>query len=249
MKGSYIGLGDSISIDSYPALDQGLREESKVGAASRFGGWLVSENYVNDIYNLAVDGFKIDEIRQSIRKVPSEIRHHVNIITLTAGGNDISFGAMRWNRSKQDEDAYPRLMEKVKDDYKELCRTIREKFPNSFVIVNTLYDPTDGTGRLPNCGAWSDIAELYSKGRRELGDYIKTRDALPDENFLLCDIFSLFAGHGMRDDVWGRRWYYKNFMIEPGYSGALAIAKQWRYVLRRHPAFHEYTQESLSFTR
>lgn len=249
MKGSYVGLGDSISIDCYPADDAGLRESSKVGAASRFGAWLVSENYVNDIYNLAEDGFKCDQIRRSIRWVPSEVRHHVNIISLTAGGNDISFGAMEWQRAKQDEHSYPLLMERVKDEYKELCRTVREKFPNSFVIVNTLYDPTDGLGELPNCGRWSSIADWYSRGRRELGEYIKSRDPLPDENFIICDVFKLFDGHGMAESVWGSRWYYKHFMIEPGYTGALALAKQWKHELRKQSQFSEYTQDSLSLTR
>jgi len=245
LKGSYISIGDSIQIDSYPALDQGLHASSPVGCASRFGGWLSSQGYVDGQYKLAVDGACISEIRRQIRRVPKETRHLVNIITLTAGGNDLSFGAMDWKRSHRDESNYPNLIAKIKDDYKDLCREVGEVFPNSFVIVNTHYDPSDATGELPNCGAWSGIVEWYSRGRRELGNYTRSREPLPNEQFLVSDLLKLFDGHGMADPNWGSRWYYKNFMIEPGYTGAMRIARQWVYTLKRTRMFDDYVQEML----
>jgi hypothetical protein len=249
MNGSYIALGDSIQIDSYPALDHGLREDSKVGAASRFGAWLLSEGHVEQQFNLAADGAVISEIRRQIRWVPSDTRHLVNIITVTAGGNNLSFGAMEWQRGKPDHLAYPLLIERIKDEYKDLMRTISEKFPNSYVLVNTHYDPTDGTGKLPNCGAWSDIVDWYHRGRKELSDYTRSREPLPNDQFIVCDLFKLFDGHGMREPNFGKRWYYDQFMIEPGYTGALEIARLWRSQLKRHAKFEKYEQTDLTFNR
>ncbi|MBA2706049.1 MAG: hypothetical protein H0U60_19600 [Blastocatellia bacterium] len=249
MQGSYIALGDSIQIDSYPAEDHGLKPTAKVGAASRFGAWLLSMGYVDQQFNLAVDGAVISEIQRQIRHVPSETRHLVNIITLTAGGNNLSFGAMEWNSGKADKFAYPILIERIKDEYKELCRTVSEKFPNSYVLVNTHYDPTDGTGRLPNCGAWSDIVDWYHRGRKELSDYTRSRDPLPNDQFIVCDLFKLFDGHGMAEKEVGSRWYYDNFMIEPGYEGARRIAKHWVYKLKANAKFEQYEQMDFAIPR
>ncbi len=132
-----------------------------------------------------------------------------DVVTLTAGGNDLLGGDL------------PRAI--LRRLHQIAART--QPF-GARVIVNTVYDPSDGDNDL---------------GRRELGlsrlATIALRRRLYALNrgiaklahaygFLLADLEKLFHGHGLASD---EPWYVQ--VIEPNLAGATAIADHWYELL------------------
>lgn len=234
---SYIALGDSISIDSYPAMDAELPSTTPRGAASVLGRSLLGLAKIDEVFNLAEDGATMhDVLRAQLPKIPESRRLDANLITLTIGGNDISFAGMRAIRDLPSTGARSYMekfsweIKRIQEEYDDTVSAIRAFLPRSGIILNTLYDPTDGLGSLPaSCGEWAEIAPWYSRGRRELGDYIRWRYDGNKYGQLVrvADIFKVFDGRGMAQDDVSKRWYYAKFMIEPSHTGAYEIAKEW----------------------
>jgi hypothetical protein len=246
----YIGLGDSISISSYPSIDAHMGVNEPVGAVDLTGKELIQRHVVRNYFNMAVDGEEIDGVYTQLSKLP-DIRNKANIITLTIGGNDISFSAMKRRGVAGSED-YPKYMARIKKHYNWLIEHIFREFPNSLIILNSLYDPTDGTGELPNCGQWSYIAEQYSHGRRELGDHIRTLFAgdLKWNRVLFCDVFQAFDGHGMKSgNIRNTGYYYKDFLIEPGHIGAQVVSDLWLNAITEFVASAPKAASAVSFSR
>ena len=128
---------------------------------------------------------------------------------LTAGGNDLLGGDL------------PRAILRRLHQIAQRIEPLGAR-----VIVNTIYDPSDG----------DDIV-----GRRELGlsrlAMIELRQRLnalnrgiaelaAEHDFLLADIERLFHGHGVASDD---TWYVQ--VIEPNLAGATAIAENWYQLL------------------
>lgn len=235
---TYLALGDSISIDDYP--DEEAKSEGN-GAASLLAKKLAAQGMFKKFYNFTADGATISNIYH-LQLLPSTklLRKDEKIlITLTAGGNDVSFKSMRLKAQKNTDAVNARkfdeMMTEIMHDYANLVIATRKMYPNSTIIVNSLYDPTDGTGKLPDsCGLWADIAPLYSRGRRELGRFVKNWCSSLQFT-LVADIFALFDGHGMAIDN-KNMMYYNDFLIEPGYTGAQKIANLWYNLYISHLA-------------
>jgi hypothetical protein len=230
----YIALGDSISISDYPDQEMGT---SGNGAAARFACALFDEGLVYSDLNLTRDGATCSDIRnhQLVAAKKFINPNCQSIITLTAGGNDISFRSMRLKARKTTGNEFNTMMNGILREYSDLVLDIRRTFPNSLLMLNTLYDPTDGTEKLPeNCGLWADIAPMYSAGRRCLGKYIFAWGKRL-EFATVTDIFTLFDGKGMK--IGNREGYYYNqFLIEPGAVGARVIADAWMSTYKSHLA-------------
>jgi hypothetical protein len=220
----YLALGDSISIDLYPSLDASHEREShrRVGAASRFAELLrVYHNRDLTFTNMTADGATIHQILMQATKSTRHSEHGEGLlITVTAGGNDISFSAMHGELNTG----------RICTNWDLLVADLLSRFPKATVIVNTLYDPTEGTGTFGGeevAGQWERIAEQYSYGRQHLSFHIA--DAVLNSkipNLLLADVRALFKGHGVTAPV-EDQWYYDKFMIEPNYKGAAQIAELW----------------------
>jgi hypothetical protein len=230
----HIALGDSISISDYPDQELGTKGN---GAAALFSCALFDAGLVFTDLNLTRDGATCEEIKEhqlaGAKKILSP--RCEAIITLTAGGNDISFRSMRLKTQKPTGNEFNCMMNSVLRDYSDLVCAIRKAFPNSMLMLNTLYDPTDGTGKLPeNCGLWAEIAPMYSAGRRTLGKYIFSwGNRLGFAS--VTDIFTLFDGKGMKIGN-SEGYYYDKFLIEPGAVGARVIADAWMHTLKSHLA-------------
>lgn len=230
---NYIALGDSISISSYPSLDAGLGTQARVGAADLTGAALLKLGHVHEMRNLTADGATTTDVILQLRHLSPKTRNECNIITLTAGGNDISFAGMQHGK----KNTFDEWMNCIENRFDALVEHIMDQFPNSILVLNTLYDPTDGTGELPDCGSWSKIADWYSDGRRSLGSHIRKRYGPTatvvgyQNRILFCDIFKMFDGHGMREGNPTARWYYSGFMIEPGSIGAREISAAWLQII------------------
>lgn len=220
----YIGLGDSVSISSYPSMSAGLGISARVGAIDLTGEELMKLGLVKGYYNLAVDGAEIPDVFNQIGKVSRDLRLKANVLSLTIGGNDNSFAAMRRPGH------YRQNIEHIIGAYDGLIAWLLKQFPNSVLLINNSYDVTDQTGVLPDCGRWSSIIEDYSQGRRELGDHIRTvyGSLLDWERIIFHDLFKHFDGKGMKSGtVYSNGWYYKDFLIEPGHVGAQEISGLW----------------------
>lgn len=230
----YLALGDSISIDDYP--DEEAKSEGN-GAASLLAKKLAGQELISKFYNLTSDGATISNIYH-LQLLPATKLINKNervLITLTAGGNDVSFKSMRL-RAQKNEQGFTNMMDEIRRDYVNLVIATRKMFPYSVIILNTLYDPTDGLGKLPeSCGMWADIAELYSMGRRNLGNYIRRWGAVANPEFVVADIFKLFDRHGMATKN-EAMMYYEAFLIEPGYTGAQKISELWYNLYTSHLA-------------
>ncbi|MEN6371469.1 MAG: SGNH/GDSL hydrolase family protein [Armatimonadota bacterium] len=193
----YLALGDSVSIDKYTGVEHG-------GAVNQFSKLIGAD----ELQDLTHDGFTTDAVIGSLEKISMK----PDVITLTLGGNDL-LQRPSWNidRYSLKDPNTKETLKKLHYIYSQLYRF------NCKVIVNTIYDPTDG-----------DEALL-----RQLGMSEKFREAYDDVNnairkmarrygFLLSDLQQLFLGHGINSaDTW------LTMEIEPNHAGATAIANHW----------------------
>jgi lysophospholipase L1-like esterase len=191
----YLALGDSISVDDYTGVAGG-------GAPSQLARRLGAE-----LVDLTRDGNITHGVLADLDRAPAA----ADVVTLTAGGNDLLGGDL------------PRSILRRLDRICDRIEPLRAR-----VIVNTVYDPSDGD---------NDV------GRRELGLSRLAAMALRrrlnalnggikriarERGFLLADLEALFHGHGLASDD---PWFVQ--VIEPNLAGATAIAEHWHELLGR----------------
>jgi lysophospholipase L1-like esterase len=190
----YLALGDSISIDDYTGVRGG-------GAPSQ-----LARKLGLDLVDLTRDGNTTQGVLADLAAAPAA----ADVVTLTAGGNDLLGGDL------------PRAILRRLHQIAERIEPLGAR-----VIVNTIYDPSDGD---------NDV------GRRELGvsrlATLALRRRLNAVNsglvrlarqhgFLLADLERIFHGHGVAST---EPWFVN--VIEPNLAGATAIAEHWCELLR-----------------
>ena len=244
----YVALGDSTSIDLYPALDAGeidvavaLERSTAAGRVAALGAasllyknaddrWpeeagndLVSANPLIVLHNLASDGATIGEVfGEQLPQV--EDTDEPVLITLTIGGNDLlsAFG----NRPKR------ALLERIERDIAEaydfLVDHVRGRFVNGVLIANTIYDPSDRTAKIP--GVYDELGALPLDILDRMNDHIRAL-AVGTPRVMLADVYAHFLGHGVTLPE-GERWYWSRSLIEPNAAGANEIRRLWLETLR-----------------
>lgn len=240
---AYIALGDSVSIDLYPALDAGEVEVAvalervptaghiaPLGAASLLyrnseehwpdeTGDDLSSRYPGIRFeNLASDGATIGEVFGE--QVPRlEESDEPMLLTLTLGGNDLL--SALGNRPRRG------LLDKIVSDvieaYDFLVDTLRGLFPNALVILATVYDPSDRSGKIP--GVYDDAGPLPLEILDRLNAHIRSLTT-GTPGILLADVYSHFLGHGV-SAAEPDRWYWKRSLIEPNARGASEVRRVW----------------------
>jgi lysophospholipase L1-like esterase len=235
----FIALGDSISIDLYPALDAGGRGEAErgLGAASllyrnhddrwpEFRGRDLSTLIPRIRYrdghdfsspsrlpsdNLTVDGATTSDVLE--RQIPLvEPSEEATIVTVTAGGNDM----LQYLGSRR---VPADLVDGMIDRLHRMVREIRDRLPRSTILLGTVYDPSDGTNVLHGIrhdreAEW--LARFNDEVRR-----IATGDAIR-----LIDIHRHFLGHGITAPE-ADRWYWSGLIFEPNLRGASEVRRLW----------------------
>jgi lysophospholipase L1-like esterase len=226
----YVALGDSMSIDLYPGLDQQARTggtllELGLGAASLlyrnrddlyvdFAGRDLATAFPGiEALNLCEDGATAGTVRSG--QLPNLAADDApTLVTVTAGGNDllelIGVPATRGGTA-------------VRAALRVLAETVggvRRRVPRSVVLLSTVYDPTDGTGhldRLPVTVQEYGWLAAFNDGVRDLCDGRGVR---------LVDVHASFLGHGAsaRPD---QRWYWPTSIIEPGTRAASELRRLW----------------------
>jgi hypothetical protein len=145
-------------------------------------------------------------------------------VTITMGGNDLmtAFG---------DTEAAEAVIDRVAATGDEILRRLRSlTAPDARIVVSTVYDPSDGTGRLPG-GAlppWPDAPRLIGDLNAALSGLARQHETL------LADVHAHFLGHGAAVGDPGQPhprpaqrdlWFCG--VIEPNAYGAHEIRRVW----------------------
>jgi len=241
----YFALGDSMSVDCYPFYDLPVHKQSVehqyIGAASlfyrndcqiwpEFAGTDLLSSYPNLIYsNLAKDGATTFDLLESDYWEPvMPYRELSCLVTLTIGGNDL---LSYFNKATApSKDFLSKDIKNVLNRYSLVVNKIKETLPSSVVILNTVYDPTDGQGNLPGYST-GNFSNLFVDLLQELNNHIR-QVASKTEGSYFCDVYEHFLGHGSYAPP-TERWYWPAFPIEPSSRGASEIRRLWLETVRR----------------
>jgi len=239
----YIAVGDSMSIDLYPALDLGETDVAvalervvqagaiaPVGAASLLhtndidrwpdfaGDDLVSRYPGIAMTNLCIDGATIGDVfsEQLLELPPGETE---TLMTVTVGGNDL-LSAFATHRRKP-------IMASIVRDIAQACELLVTELsklrPRAEILVTTVYDPSDGTGKMP--GIFEDAGVLPLEHLDTLNTHIRQL-AHRTPGIRLADVHAHFLGHGVTAPD-AERWYWRRSLIEPSAQGASEIRRVW----------------------
>lgn len=233
----YVALGDSMSTDHYPTCDvRGLdlppARLDPLGAASllhrnddsrwpEFRG-LDLETLSPDVefLGLAEDGAMIDDVAtEELARIGRDSSDPDILITVTAGGNDL-LDALA---ARHDLESAVGLASRR---FVDLVETVREELPRASLILSTIYDPTDGTGRLPGLESYGCLPLEHLE---RFNDTVR-RTAASSPRTMLADVHRHFLGHGVRAPE-RERWYWSRNLIEPNARGASEIRRVWWTVL------------------
>lgn len=249
MFAQYIALGDSLSIDMYPALDAGETDVAvalervptagavaPLGAASLFyrnhderwpeqaGADLVTRFQGIEHVNMASEGATIGDVfgDQLASLEPGELP---TLFTLTIGNEDV-FSAFRNEPSIR---LLKRIARDVAQAYDALVERLFEVRPDAVVLATTLCDPSDRTGRVPGVlgGARLPLVPIDA-----VNQHIRAR-AAQDTRLVLADAYAHFLGHGASVPE-GDRWYWRRSPLEPNAVGAHELRRVWVDALDRH---------------
>ena len=231
-----------MSIDRYPALDateqagsvgRGAAQlfvELPLGAAALFFRndpvyWpeFISRDLSTrfpklEFTNLTSDGATIGDVFSAqLSEIGDD--ESSTLVTLTIGGNDL----LSAYAGKPSEGVMDRAVRDIIEGYRVLVQRIRELSPNSVLIVTTVYDPTDGTAKLP--GVLPGVGKVPLQHLDALNDSIRAL-ATPDGSVILADVHKHFLGHGVSAKA-RDRWYWRHSIIEPSAAGANEIRRVW----------------------
>jgi lysophospholipase L1-like esterase len=172
-----------------------------------------------EFLNLAEDGAMIEDVgTEELARLGHDSRSAGVLLTLTTGGNDL-IDALTAGR-KLDE-----AFRRIERRYTDLVETIREELPRATLVLTTVYDPTDGTGRLPG---------MEGLGRLPL-EYLDrfnahVRASAEPARAELADVYAHFLGHGVSAPE-AERWYWHRNLLEPNARGASEVRRVWWEVL------------------
>jgi lysophospholipase L1-like esterase len=239
----YIALGDSMSIDLYPALDAGetdvavaLQWDSSAGQVAPLGAASLLHRNVDATYpefagndlvsrwpdvaatNLAEDGATIGDVfgTQLTQIGESE---EPTLVTLSIGGNDL----LSAFEGRPVPDLLARIVADVAEGYEFLLQAIRRARPQASIILTTVYDPSDGTRKVP--GLFDTTGPLPIESLHDLNARIASM-AVTTRDCALADVHGHFLGHGVTAKE-KDRWYWKRSWIEPNAVGASEIRRVW----------------------
>jgi lysophospholipase L1-like esterase len=190
----YLALGDSISIDDYTGIRGG-------GAASQ-----LARKLGLDLLDLTRDGNTTQGVLADLARAPTA----ADIVTLTAGGNDLLLGHL------------PRT---ILHRLQQIA--VRIQPLGARVVINTIYDPSDGDNEVGRRElGLSRLATIELRPRLNPVNR-GIANLAGDHGFLLADLERLFHRHGITSND---PWFVQ--VIEPNLAGAAAIAEHWYELLK-----------------
>ncbi|HEY2163339.1 MAG TPA: GDSL-type esterase/lipase family protein [Gemmatimonadaceae bacterium] len=247
----YIALGDSMSIDLYPALDAGevdvavaLERDPSAGRVAPLGAASLLYHNADDRWpefagddllsrvpgvefrNLAADGATIGDVFGEQMSQLDET-DEPTLVTLTVGGNDLlsAYGS----RARRLLD---RIENDIADAYDFLLDTLRAKLPAGTFVIATVYDPSDRSGRIP--GVYDDAGPLPLDILDRFNAHVRTLGTGTPRT-LLADVYAHFQGHGV-SAAESDQWYWRRSLVEPNAKGAGELRSLWLETLKRAAA-------------
>jgi hypothetical protein len=151
----------------------------------------------------------VDQVTRATAASPNESI----LVTLTAGGNDLLLlvGASVAEGERGVGAALERLQAVVD--------AVITRMPGATLLVSTVYDPTDGSGKLEH-------VQLRDVELRWLERFNAGVRSLCRGPVLLADLHARFLGHGLSAPP-PERWYWSLSSIEPGLIGASEVRRVW----------------------
>lgn len=239
----YIALGDSMSIDLYPALDAGetdvavaLEWDARAGRVAPLGA--ASLLYRNDDarypefegqdlvtryeslahLNMAEDGATIGDVFGS--QLPQLEESDVpTLLTLSVGGNDL----LSAFANRPDATLLRSVVRDVGDALEFLVEALRRARPNSVLIGTTVYDPSDDSRKIP--GVFEGAGPLPLEFLHELNARMRSIfTGSPRAG--IADAYGHFLGHGVTAEP-ADCWYWRRSWVEPSAVGASEIRRLW----------------------
>ena len=204
---NYLALGDSISIDDYTEVEGG-------GAVNQFARLIRAA----EVQDFTQDGRTTSGVLEDLERVTLV----PNVISLTIGGNDFLQAVFRHTPPSENlaSNCWPALAQPILANLNPIALQLAQF--HCPVILNTVYDPTDGDDALfARIGVPPPARQAFDA----LNDGIKM--LAQTHGFLLSDLETLFHGHGLQSR---EPWFVMN--IEPDYAGATAIAHHWFQLFR-----------------
>jgi lysophospholipase L1-like esterase len=239
----YVALGDSMSIDLYPALDAGetdvavaLERRTDAGTIAPLGAAsLLARNdderwpeFTGRDLSASWPGIRAEVLATDAATIGDVFDAQLDalggsdeeaIVTLTVGGNDL----LSAYASKPRATLMERIVRDIGAAYDALLDAIDERLPRARLVLTTVYDPSDLTGHIP--GVLEDAGQLPLRHLDTLNAHIRSR-AITRDNALLADVHAHFLGHGATAEP-SQQWYWKRSLIEPSALGASEIRRVW----------------------
>jgi GDSL-like Lipase/Acylhydrolase family len=197
------------AVGVYLALGDSISIDDYTGVRGGGAASQLARKLGLDLVDLTRDGNSTHGVLADLASAPAS----ADVVTLSAGGNDLLGGDI------------PRAI--LRRLHQIAARVERL---DARVIVNTIYDPSDGDNDLGRRKlGLSRLATIALRRRLNAvnrGIVTLTRE----RGFLLADLERLFHGHGLSSD---ESWFVQ--VIEPNLAGATAIAEHW-YELLNNPS-------------
>ena len=193
----------------YVALGDSISIDDYTGVPGGGAASQLARKLAADLVDLTRDGNTTDGVLVDLARAPTA----ADVVTLTAGGNDLLVGER------------PRTILRRLDEITARIRPLGAR-----VVLNTVYDPTDGDNELGRREL--GLSRLATKGLRRRLNALNagiTRVAA-EHGFMLADLERLFHGHGIAST---EPWFVQ--VIEPNLAGASAIAEHWYELLSARP--------------
>ena len=243
----YVALGDSMSIDLYPALDAGetdvavaLERRIDAGSVAPLGAAsLLARNdderwpdFTGRDLSAAWPGIRAEILATDGATIGDVFDAQLDelgsgddeaIVTLTVGGNDLLSAYASRPRATLME----RIVRDIGGAYDALLDAIDERLPRARLVLTTVYDPSDLTGLIP--GVLEEAGPLPLRHLDTLNAHIRAC-ATARDNAVLADVHAHFLGHGATAEP-AQRWYWKRSLIEPSAAGANEIRRVWAKAL------------------
>jgi len=239
----YVALGDSMSIDLYPALDAGeidvtvaLEWDARAGAVAPLGAASLLHRNVDERYpefagtdlvslhpdvgfvNLAEDGATIGDVFGSQLPLVAESEEST-LLTLSIGGNDL----LSAFANKPVASLLQRVVKDTAEAYEFLVDSVLRVRPNAALLLTTIYDPSDDSARVP--GIFDGAGPLPLESLHDMNERIRALTRSHPRT-RVADAYKHFLGHGVSASE-AERWYWRRSWIEPNAVGASEIRRLW----------------------
>lgn len=242
----YLALGDSISIDLYPALDRAHTSSGSRDLDLRRGFGAASLFFFNQAFEWPE--FEQRDLGTRYPGIAFRNHHHFSypqqyptdnyttdgattstvleqqVRRVEASGEDtiatLTVGGNDLLQAMQTAEGAPNPVRGMLDRLARIIEMLRERRPRLTLLLGTVYDPSDGTNDLGAGRLDREAAWLaeYNTAVRAM--------AARQGGTRIADIHRHFLGHGITAPP-GQRWYWRGLIFEPNARGASEVRRVW----------------------